>query len=839
MRRLIGLLLCCCLTVCLSFTAIGCGDSDDEDDKPVNVGNIMQGGERPNYDEMFDFESGYTPPNPLDPNKMVTLSVDEKSPVLFANGEKTLYVKYNTPLTVEHFDLSGVEEGRELQGLSDRNEKGEYNFARDLESFRVPYNDTTIIPYFNAPVGYQQLEVGSSRDFNFNNINTGSFSTCGTIKMIDSAIISGGEGAYPELGAVINESSPITIGSAFRIDTVYPITDRDTVYAFKFNFENLGDTSIHMNSYQINSSSEHASSYKNRYRVNIDLEPGERMSVDYHFMPNGTNGNALTYMVANDDMDRMTLGISMSATVTELTAPETVNPTTKYTLTLEGNDIAFEDGGKTATLFERDMLPAVTNNNEYSDIIGWQDVKNPSRIWNDSIFELRDKSGNGVGSSIVSRFTMPAENITIAPLFAKHETRALIPASSDLLSSDNVSCERMGTKIYNTAADTGVGNRVGAEFKYSGGEGGSFTLVTSCALSMGSSSALKNTEHTFEYWFKNTGTESVTFTAHQVNSDGVKIPGSSMGEIVLAAGESKTVSVALALFASTDAYTLIELGKNHSSAQLGVVISKNAYNKYDLRLAGNDVSFEGDTKLAYVGSTMPLPTVTNKKTDTDIAGWYDVEDPTYFWRHSDTMLRDKGSGTTGQEVPKFAMPDKHTTIAPIFVEKGMRPLIPASGNGIDNATADMTVTRTTKLFETNLGMQFGAELSYSGNKYEGPTVGSAASATGRFRVVSSASEKSSQSGALLAGDHTFNFLFKNTGEETVKFTAYQVTSTTTLISGKNTGEITLAPGEVWTGSITVTLPGANNNAMTVITLGQNQTSAKLAMVLSTRYGTVK
>ena len=836
MKKIMSTLMCCCLAVCLAFLATGCDGTTDDggSDDPGGVGNVMQGGERPNYDEMFDFESGYTPPDPRDPNKMVTLRMDERSPVTFAGGERSVSVKYNTVLSAEDFELTGVAEGRELQGLSDLNAKGEYNFARDLETFRVPYDDTTILPYFSAPVGYEQLNVGSTRTFNFDSIKSGSFKKNGTIKHSANVIVAGGEGSYPELGVAITETSRIEFDSAFRTDTAYPVTG-DTVYAFKYNFENMGTETIHLNAYQINGSGEHTSSYKNRYRINIDLEPGESMSADYQFKPGGNgNNNALTYVVSNDDMDNMILGMSMSAAVTELKEPETVNPTTEYTLTLGGEGVTFADGTKAVQLLERDTLPAVTNNNGYADIIGWYDVNDPSNVWNNSSFELRDKKDNAAGSAPVPRFTMPAENMTIAPLLSKRETRALIPASAALECTDGVSCERAGTKIFNTVADNGIAASVGAEFAYRGKAGGSFTLATSCASAIGSDSALKNTEHTFDYIFKNTGSETVTFAAYQVNADAVRIDGASTGEITLAAGESRAVSVAAALYASADAYTVIELGKDQADAKLGIVTAKNSYDKFELTIGGEDVSFEGGGSIAYVGDGMPLPSVVNNKTDADIAGWYNVDEPGSFWRHAETMLRDKNpSGTTGKEVTRFAMPGQNTTIAPFFVAKGQRPLIPASGNGIDNASKDMAVKRETKLFETEIGTQLGAELSFAGSKYDGPAVGNAGSATtGRFRVVSSAAEKNTLTGALKAGDHTFDFWFKNTGEETVEFTAYQVISMSNLLAGKNTGAITLAPGETWTGSITVTLAGANNNAMTFITLGRDQAAAKLAMVLS-------
>lgn len=244
-------------------------------------------------------------------------------------------------------------------------------------------------------------------------------------------------------------------------------------------------------------------------------------------------------------------------------------------------------------------------------------------------------------------------------------------------------------------------------------------------------------------------------------------------------------------------------------------------------LAGSKVTFADGSKAAQIKAGSNLPVVVSTYQGVDIAGWYNVDKTSDYWRNI-AVLRDKHptvATQNGVAVPAFVMPKSDLTIAPFFVEQGKRPLIAASSH-YDNVSTGVTYLRAgTRLFETDIGMQIGTEINYDGPESTGNN--------GRFRFLTSCASVNSvgEPGLILAGSHTFYFWFKNLGEETLKFQAYQVSSGTTLIDGANTDVITLTPGQSIKASITVEL-AQNHNVMTFIYLRQAQTNAKLGIVMS-------
>lgn len=240
------------------------------------------------------------------------------------------------------------------------------------------------------------------------------------------------------------------------------------------------------------------------------------------------------------------------------------------------------------------------------------------------------------------------------------------------------------------------------------------------------------------------------------------------------------------------------------------------------------VTFAGGSKTAQILAGSSMPAVINNNQGTDIAGWYNVDNISSFWKQV-PVLRDKHpivSTQNGTPVPDFIMPQENLTIAPFLVEAGRQPLITASSH-FDNVSTGVTYLRAgTRLFQTDIGMQIGAEINYSGPA-------STAESNGRFRFLTScaAVDQIGEPGLITAGTHTFYFWFTNLGEETLKFQAYQVSTGTTIISAAKTDEITLTPGQSAKASITLDLT-QNRNAMTIIYLRQAQTGAKLGIVMS-------
>lgn len=243
--------------------------------------------------------------------------------------------------------------------------------------------------------------------------------------------------------------------------------------------------------------------------------------------------------------------------------------------------------------------------------------------------------------------------------------------------------------------------------------------------------------------------------------------------------------------------------------------------------ANSAVTFADGSKTVQIKAGSNMPAVVNSKQGFDIVGWYNADKITTFWKNV-AVLRDKHptvNTQNGVEVPAFAMPKSDVTIAPIYVEAGRRALIAASSH-YDNVSTGVSYLRAgTRLFETDVGFQLGAEIHYSGPASTG--------IDGRFRILTSCGAVNSigEPGLVLAGTHTFYFWFTNLGDEAIKFQAYQVSSGTILIAGANTDEISLAPGQSTKASITVDL-AQNHNVMTFIYLRQAQTAAKLGIVMS-------
>lgn len=584
MKKIFKKLLAFSIIASTLITCSACVDNkpDDGGEQTGGVGNVLMGGERPNYDEMFDYESGYIKPD-FDPNKVVTLTIDADSPVKFKDGTKTISRKVNTKLTIDDFDLSGVSSSRTFMGLSTKDNRGYFINANDLENYAVPYNDSTILPYFDVEEGYDWVNVGSGTGNKYNGASlSGSFKTSSSLSYIDDSVIKGGTDSAPQRGGIISETGSITIDSAFRLDSTYTVV-ANTVYEFKYNFSNMGDNPVSFNLYQVSSGSEYGSgslAYTSRYRIDVDLEPGESASYKGQYKL-GSNGNFLTYMVADSSMRDIRLGISMSAKATTLTEPDNPAVITTSTLSLsEDSGMTFAGGSTSVKLNENDALPKVnyTITDPNIELAGWYNVDNPAQIWSELSYELRDVAAKGVA---VEKFAMPSRNTTIAPFFANKTTRQLIAGSRS-----GIDYNGTGTTVTRTTTTitTAIGKQVGTEFTIKSpaydGTGspalGTFRFVTSCAESATASGALKAGTHTFNFTFVNLGEETIKFSAHQVVSYANVIEGVESGVIELKSGESWSGSMTVTLTgANNNALTIIRLLQAQTNAKLGVVMTKN------------------------------------------------------------------------------------------------------------------------------------------------------------------------------------------------------------------------------------------------------------------------
>lgn len=224
-------------------------------------------------------------------------------------------------------------------------EMGDISGWFDIKSGKVVNENTvirrsmTIAPYWRTINGYTEMLIGSGKTEGYNNDlipgdiakhigipaadtidgvaipSTGSFTYIGNKSGTkEGVVVSGGDG-YSVYGIRMSDSLPVQVGSAIRFDTTR--SAGAGVYEFNYTVENKGSSDVHLSIYQINASSDYKSggSYyryeSQRYRTEIKVKPGESQNVlgQYDL---GSNGNWLTYIVFEEDMDSFDIGFASS-----------------------------------------------------------------------------------------------------------------------------------------------------------------------------------------------------------------------------------------------------------------------------------------------------------------------------------------------------------------------------------------------------------------------------------------------------------------------------------------------------------------------------------------------
>ena len=210
---------------------------------------------------------------------------------------------------------------------------GWYNVAtRKIISDDVTLTENiTISPYWSAISDYNQVKVGSAsaRGYNTDEMigdlaahfkaedNTSAKYTGCTTTNSNGVLV---EGEYTLLGSSLSDTQKITAGSAIRLDSKHPQTvGADTVLEYSYTVENKGAHNLRISIYQISGSSEYKVGagyygYESRYRVDINLAPGDSVTKTAQYML-GKNGNALTYIVFEEDAETLDFGIAISSKI--------------------------------------------------------------------------------------------------------------------------------------------------------------------------------------------------------------------------------------------------------------------------------------------------------------------------------------------------------------------------------------------------------------------------------------------------------------------------------------------------------------------------------------------
>lgn len=232
--------------------------------------------------------------------------------VTFKTGEKTLQLTAGSALP---------------EITAPANFKGFYVDGKVVAAadYVVPNKAVTLYPVYEGIFGYAYLPFGSGKDVGYNNDLTpgndmyshegfayeGLKSGGGAVKIVK------GEGDYYVYGSFVKDTAKNYAGTAMRFDSKYSTAlTKDTVVEFAYVVENKGTTELALSIYQISASAEYKAAsgyyaYESRYRVDVRLNPGESKKYTAQYLL-GKNGNALTYIVFEKDVETFSFGIAVS-----------------------------------------------------------------------------------------------------------------------------------------------------------------------------------------------------------------------------------------------------------------------------------------------------------------------------------------------------------------------------------------------------------------------------------------------------------------------------------------------------------------------------------------------
>lgn len=753
---------------------------------------------RPNYEDSFDFIPDYEPEGIVDPNLTFDVTLSENSSLTFKDGSKTKGFKPGTTITLEDLDLTKIEAGRTLKGFAEVNEKGEYVNAKNLDEFVTPKRAIKIMPYFSQPDGYTWLDIGSGSNSKFNfDLVPGSVTENGTIKYEANKLIPGGPNGYLELGAAFKETSKITKASAIRLDTKSSLITTTAVYEFNYNFVNFGSEDIHLSLYQISSSSEYKTgfSYENRYCVNIDLKPGESTTINprpqYKL---NKNGNALTYMVADEEMNSMYLGMSMSMKVTDLEEPTTVNPpkpVIKADIKLDlPEGVTVKDSyTKEGVVGEAIVLPKeeeITNTTGRT-IEGWY---------------INTESPIIIGKNTA----LPEEGVTISPYFAPAKGQTVIALSGknglpDYFGKlDKITDDKdpgLDNKTFSSRTNFLNGER-GVLLKHSGVlEGDEYFRM----LSQASEKIVANGEYEFNYTLHNYSEEAIKLELIQVQG-GKKINPAdgaiTTNEFEIAPKTTVTKTIKIKLNNANNNIMTVVLPKSKiTNLNLGINITQerilNVETKYTLTLDTEaNVSFKDGSKTVELPEGSKIPEITNS-TGRTIQGF--TSNGKLISVEDFLMPAEKAAIT-----PYFAVKDGYTRLWAMDGKNGNIPnnhsddVDVTKFKGQDPAKAKTIVKGKDGINEEGLTLDYSYPLK--NDSY--------------FRT-----DTKSRPGQVQIGTHSYILNYENKGTEKIVFDVFFINSGINEASCKNNKfTLELEPGQATTIEIEPVYDKTNGNILT-------------------------
>ena len=805
------------LSAAVFVFSAGCGKTDVPEEKPpVEIDTEMTlenayVSNRPDYDGMFDYGSGYTPSDPAEAEQ-VTVSMEEGSLVTFAGGATTLQVKKGDVVPSDTFDTSAVADVRELAGFAATDADGKVTMT-SIDDCRI-WSDSTLTPYFSAEAGFAALpDLGSGKNgyFNYDGM-PGSFAETQTMRRVTSELVRGGAGGYAEIGCLLDYTGSIARGSAFRLDTKHTVAEG--VWEVAYNFENKGNSPIHLDVYQVSKGAEHnfaggSTTFEaNRYRVDVDLDPGESMRGEGQYYLT-TNTNILPLVVADRAMENMKLGMSMSVKQrTDLSAPEP-----EYTPSLESDPTA-----KVLFALPDGMSVSEDYNNE---IVYGAPVTMPAAS------QITDPTGRGVGGwyrtdtqpieFIDSNTVMPEHDITVAPYYA--------PAAGDMLVFGSGSADKLPVASAGNEGDIGTDGFTGTDVVESNERGVRIsygdTLAAGVSLTYSTRhSASVGRLYRYDYTLINHGESDITLEVSMPASE------EAATSVTIGAGQSRSLSVSDARYASsvTTTSTVLRFGSGASGMDLTVLMSAEdtgadvQAKTYTLTIGGDtDVTFMSGGKTAELNENASLPAVNGN--GWTIAGWLNSE---------------------GEKIDAFTMPASSTTIYPYFTAKEGFTALPDLGSGKNGYfnydgmpgsfaaaanTGDKMTRTTNELVKGERGYtEIGNVLTFGKSIEKGSA----------FRMDTTCN--------ITAGVWEVAYNFENKGDTPVYFDVYQVSKgaehnfeggSTTFEANRYRVNVNLEPGESMRGVGQYSLT-SNGNILPLFVADKAMDGMKLGISMSAK-----
>ncbi len=798
------------LSAAVFVFSAGCGKTDVPEEKPpveidteMTLENAYENN-RPDYDGMFDYGSGYTPSDPAEAEQ-VTVTMEEGSLVTFAGGATTLQVKKGDVVPSDAFDTSAVADVRELAGFAATDADGKVTMT-SIDDCRI-WSDSTLTPYFSAEAGFAALtDLGSGKNgyFNYDGM-PGSFAETKTMRRVTNELVRGGEGGYAEIGCLLDYTGSIARGSAFRLDTRHTVPEG--VWEVAYNFENKGNSPIHLDVYQVSKGAEHnfaggSTTFEaNRYRVDVDLDPGESMrGVGQYYL--ATNTNILPLVVADRAMENMKLGMSVSVKQrTDLSAPEP-----EYTPSLEPDPTA-----KVLFALPDGMTISEDYNNE---IVYGAPVTMPAAS------QITDPTGRGVGGwyrtdtqpieFIGSGYAMPEHDITVAPYYA--------PAAGDMLVFGSGSADKLPVASAGNEGDIGTDGFTGTDVVESNERGVRIsygdTLAAGVSLTYSTRhSASVGRLYRYDYTFINHGESDITLEVSMPASE------EAATSVTIGAGQSRSLSVSDARYASsvTTTSTVLRFGSGASGMDLTVLMSAEdtgadvQAKTYTLTIGGDtDVTFMSGGKTAELNENASLPAVNGN--GWTIAGWLNSE---------------------GEKIDAFTMPASSTTIYPYFTAKEGFTALPVIGSNKFNydgmpgsfaETKKMTRTTNELIKGERDYTEIGSVLTYVGSIEKGSAV----------RMDTTCN--------ITAGVWEVAYNFENKGDTPIYLDVYQVSKgaehnfeggSTTFETNRYRIDVNLKPGESMRGVGQYSLT-ANGNILPLFVADKAMDGMKLGISMSVK-----